>query len=75
MATNPQDYFDRIFPEQTIDISASDRKNQTSMVISQDPEKSGILSFLERVEIETNSNDPSYREGQTIRPNREEGGY
>tara|TARA_R110001606_G_C15394075_1_gene651936 strand:+ start:3734 stop:3961 length:228 start_codon:yes stop_codon:yes gene_type:complete len=75
MATNPQDYFDRIFPEQTIDISASQRKIQTSMVVSQDPEKSGILSFLESVEIETVPNDPSYREDQTIRPNREAGGY
>ncbi len=44
--------------DQRIDVSAATRKFQTSIIVKQDPEKNGILSFLTTVEQET-SNQPN----------------
>ena len=73
MAT-PSALYDTDMGEQTIDISASTRKFQTSVIIKQDPSKSGILSFLESVEEETLA-PPTRQTPQTMRPRRQEGGY
>lgn len=48
-----QDYYDTNIPTQDIDVSASTRKFQTSVIVTQDSQKSGILSFLEKVEEST----------------------
>jgi hypothetical protein len=45
-----QDYFDNEGYEQELSIEASKRKFQTSIILKQDPQKSGVLSFLEKVE-------------------------
>jgi hypothetical protein len=45
-----QNYFETNVGTQNIDVSASTRKFQTSLVIKQDRNKSGILSFLQEVE-------------------------
>ena len=65
-----QDYFDTDMGDQTIDVSASTRKFQTSVIIKQDPNKAGILSFLEQVN-EQEPSPPRRREPQTIRPRRQ----
>jgi len=39
--------------DQSIDVSASTRKFQASIIVKQDPNKSGILSFLSEVEATT----------------------
>jgi hypothetical protein len=67
-----QDYYETNVPKQTIDVSASTRKFQTSIIITQDPNKSGILSFLENVE-ETTVQPPTRTAPQTMRPKRREG--
>lgn len=67
-----QDYYDTNIPDQTIDVSASQRKFQSSIIVTQDPQKSGILSFLEKVE-ETTAPPPSRPATQTVRPRRREG--
>lgn len=36
------------FDNQTIDVSAASRKFQTSIIIQQDPDKSGILGVLSK---------------------------
>ena len=66
--------YDTDMGEQTIDVSASTRKFQTSVIIQQDPSKNGILSFLEAVEQETPS-PPTRQAPQTMRPRRQQGGY
>jgi hypothetical protein len=66
-----QDYYETNVPTETIDTSASTRKFQTSIIIKQDENKSGILSFLSDIEPETT---PTPRTSpQTIRPRRREG--
>ena len=62
-----QDYYD-------IDISASQRKFQNSVIIAQDPRKSGILSFLQQVE-EVTPSTPTRPSPQTVRTTRRTGGY
>jgi len=68
-----QDYFDSEVGTQMTDVSASARKFQTSIVVKQDESKSGILSFLVKVE-ETNPRVPQRTAPQTIRPTSQ-GGY
>jgi len=68
-----QDYFDTNVGTQMIDVSASTRKFQTSIVVKQDKNKSGILSFLEAVQ-ETVPQAPRRQSPQTIRPSSQ-GGY
>lgn len=65
-----QDYFDTDMGEQTIDVSASSRKFQTSVIVKQDPNKAGILSFLEEVN-QQEPPPPRRREPQTVRPRRQ----
>ena len=62
-----QDYFDSSVGTQTIDVSASTRKFQTSIIVKQDQNKSGILSFLEIVE-QSIPQGPTQNEPQTMRP-------
>ncbi len=45
-----QDYFDTNVGTQTFDVSANTRKFQTSVIVKQDKNKGGILSFLQKVE-------------------------
>lgn len=61
------------FDNQLIDVSAATRKFQTSVIVKQDPNKSGILSFLESVEAEVPA-PPTRQAPQTMRP-RKQGGY
>lgn len=60
-------FYDNDMGDPTLDVSATTRKFQTSMVIKQDSEKSGILSFLENIEKETPSL-PIRVAAQTQRP-------
>lgn len=58
----------------TIDISASTRKFQQSIIIKQDPNKAGILSFLSEAASTSTTTTPQAT-SQTIRPQRRQGGY
>jgi hypothetical protein len=62
-----QNYFETNVGTQNIDVSASTRKFQTSLVIKQDRNKSGILSFLKKVE-QSNPAIPTQTAPQTMRP-------
>jgi len=66
--------YDTDMGDQSIDISASTRKFQTSIIVEQDPDKSGILSFLENVEKEIPP-PPTSQAPQTVRPSAPQGGY
>ena len=68
-----QTYFDTDVGAQTIDVSASTRKFQTSIIVKQDEGKSGILSFLQKVE-EATPQAPTQTQPQTMRPSTQ-GGY
>lgn len=60
--------------DETMNVSASSRKFQQSIIVKQDPNKSGILSFLKEAEEET-TQQPQRRAPQTQRPSRRQGGY
>jgi len=62
-----QDYFETNVGTQNIDVSASTRKFQTSVIVKQDANKSGILSFLQKVE-QSNPQTPTRSAPQTMRP-------
>ena len=62
-----QDYFNSDVGTQTIDVSASTRKFQPSVIVRQDANKSGILSFLAKVEA-TTPQTPTQTAPQTMRP-------
>jgi len=69
-----QDFYDVNVPSENIDIRTSNRKTQTSIIIKQDENKAGFLSFLKQQEIQSEQakqNNPS----DTIRPRRQSGGY
>jgi len=68
-----QDYFETDGFDEELDVSASTRKFQTSIIVKQDPNKSGILSLLEKVE-EQEPQPPVRQPPQTMRPRRQ-GGY
>lgn len=57
-----------------LDVSAEKIKFQTSIIIVQDANKSGILSFLTQVE-QTSTPLPSSTSGQTIRVSDQGTGY
>tara|TARA_R100000734_G_C3303729_1_gene94265 strand:+ start:331 stop:552 length:222 start_codon:yes stop_codon:yes gene_type:complete len=61
--------------EQEVNVSISDRDFQQSIVIKQDPNKSGILSFLSKIEQQTSSNRPERVAPPVFRPRRDYGGY
>ncbi len=58
--------------EQSIDVSASKRKFQTSIILKQDKNKSGILSFLEKVRQEQDlpNNESAQLAAQTMTPSQ-----
>ena len=62
-----QNYFETNVGIQNIDVSASTRKFQTSLIIKQDQNKSGILSFLQKVD-QSNPAIPTQTATQTMRP-------
>jgi hypothetical protein len=64
--SNPQDLYETDMGSQSIDVSASERKFQTSIIIKQDANKSGIISFLKKVEQETPLS-PTSQSPQTVR--------
>ena len=68
------DFFDSDGFDQSMDVSASTRKFQSSVVIKQDPNKSGILSFLIKVEKTTPAR-PERSNPPTQRPRRTQGDY
>ncbi len=72
MAT--QALYDTDMGDQSIDVSASTRKFQTSVIVKQDPNKAGIISFLENVE-QVEAAPPIQQAPQTVRPRRQQGGY
>ena len=65
--TSPIDSYETNMGEQMIDLGASNRKFQTSIVVQQDPNKNGVLSFLKKME-ETRPLPPQRQAPQTIRP-------
>lgn len=68
MAT-PEVFYDGQMGEQTLDVSAATRKFQSSIIIKQDPEKSGFISFLKEVEADTQPL-PIRQSPSTVRPTR-----
>lgn len=53
-APSADEIIDDAFPDESFDPSASTRKFQTSMIIKQDPQRSGVLFFLsEKISSET----------------------
>jgi len=64
-----EDYYKKSIFGDILEIGRVDRRYQTSIVISQDPSKSGILSFLKQVE-EVSSPPPRRPAPQTVRPRR-----
>ena len=69
-----QNYYDNDGFDQSMDVSASTRKFQQSIIVKQDPNKSGILSFLSQAEQETQGM-PQQTPPETIRQSRNENGY
>ena len=74
MAQAIERLYETEFGNQRMDLSSTTIKFQTSLVIQQDPNKSGILSFLEKVEEEIPPT-PTRTSPQTVRPTRRQGGY
>ena len=60
--------------DQTIDVSANTRKFQTSLVIKQDLNKSGILSVLQKVEADIPP-PPTREAPKTLTPSAPASGY
>jgi hypothetical protein len=65
-----QKYIDTDMGEQTIDVSASTRKFQTSIIVNQDPNKAGVLTFLQEFEEQVPA-PPRRTAPQTMRPRRQ----
>ena len=66
-------FYDTSGFDEPIDISSNTRKFQTSIIIKQDQQKSGILSFLEESEEATGT--PPTSQAPTIKPSAPAGGY
>ncbi len=66
--------YDTDMGDRSVDVSASTRKFQTSIIVKQDKNKSGVLSFLAQHE-ETTPQPPTRTAPQTVRPSRRQGGY
>ncbi len=60
-----ENYFENNVGTQTIDVSATTRKFQTSVIVEQDENKSGILSFLQKAE-DSSPQVPTQTQPQTI---------
>ena len=65
--------YDENMGVQSMDVSSTNRMFQASVIVVQDPEKSGILSFLETVEVNTPP-PPTQQSGQTFTPTQSGGG-
>ena len=59
-------FFDREGFDYSMDVSASNRKFQTSIVVKQDPNKSGILSLLKNVEQSSQVENTSTTQTQRV---------
>lgn len=66
--------YDTDMGDQSLDVSAANRKFQTSIIIKQDATKSGILSILEKTE-EQSTPMPTRQPPPTMRPTAPQGGY
>ncbi len=66
-------FYDNEMGDQSLDVSASTRKFQTSIIIKQDLAKSGILSILEKIEEQSTTEVPMRSAPQTMRPKKQEG--
>ena len=62
-----QNYFDTDVGPQAVDVSASTHKFQTSVIVKQDENKSGVLSFLQKAE-DSSPQVPTQTQPQTMRP-------
>ena len=74
-----QDYIETVQEEANIDISNTKRKYQTSNIITQDPDKEGLLKFLQQnspppTPPRTQSPTPT-GESATPSPNTSTGNY
>jgi len=70
----PADFFETQVPPRTIDVSDPEERTQTSLIIKQDPSKSGVLRFLEAIS-ESQPELPERTETSTFRPSTAPGGY
>lgn len=68
MAIDVSALYDDGITGQTIDVSATQRKFQQSIIIKQDPNKAGIISFLQQVEEQES---PPQTNQETLRPSRQ----
>ena len=59
--------------DQKINTSAIERNFQQSIIIKQDPNKSGILNFLSKIEQETGATRPERQSPPTQRPTQDYG--
>ncbi len=59
--------YDENMGDQTLNVSSTQRMFQSSIVVKQDAEKSGILSFLQEVE-KSMAAPPQRQSPQTMRP-------
>ena len=69
-----QDFFESDGFDQDMDVSASTRKFQQSIIIKQDTKKSGILVFLSEAQQETTP-PPQQQSPQTMTPSSGQGEY
>ena len=61
--------------DQSIDVSATKRKFQTSVIVTQDPAKSGILSILRVIPPQETPTTQTSPTPQTATPSEPAGGY
>tara|TARA_B100001113_G_C20599347_1_gene401055 strand:- start:250 stop:471 length:222 start_codon:yes stop_codon:yes gene_type:complete len=61
--------------DQSIDVSATKRKFQTSVIVTQDASKSGILSILRVIPMEEAPTTQTSPAPQTATPSAPSGGY
>lgn len=66
--------YDTDMGDRSLDVSAATRQFQTSIIVKQDENKGGILTFLKQV-AETTQSPPTEQAPQTMRPRRRQGGY
>jgi hypothetical protein len=59
-----QNFFDDDTGDQSLNIAASTRKFQQSIIVKQDPNKSGILSFLAKTNQQPGGQATTNTDGQ-----------
>ena len=74
-----ENFYNTTVPDNEVDISASKRKFQVTYPVKQNPDKDGILSFLQDLEPTQPSGVPAASTTtppqQTVRPSSGQGGY